>query len=179
MKRRNLTMDEAQLWRHVTRNDTPLTDGEWRMADDEYKKPVIQKHIPYPEYSYPSSVLCHPSSVIQGDYANIDRNTATRFRKGDYQIDATLDLHGMTREKAYKFLMQFLHMHYGFGSRCLLVITGKGSKDAASPRGVLRGLLPQWIDDVSIKHMILAFDSAKPKHGGEGAYYILLKRKRA
>jgi DNA-nicking Smr family endonuclease len=115
-----------------------------------------------------------------GGYAGIDRATAERFRKGDYPIDATLDLHGMSREKAHMMLVTFLTRHFESGARCLLVITGKGKKtaDSHSPVGILRELLPRWLAEPGLKSMILALDVARPKHGGSGAYYLLLRRRR-
>ena len=117
---------------------------------------------------------------MQGAYAGIDRNTAERFRKGESFIDGTIDLHGMSREKAHIALCRFLGAHYERGSRCLLVITGKGSKNQSGEmqRGVLREMLPAWLDEPGLRGIVLAFDVAKPKHGGSGAYYVLLRRKR-
>ena len=146
----------------------------------------------------PSSTIRSPSSdtqpLAQGAYANIDRNTAERFRKGDLRIDAAIDLHGMNREKAYMALSGFLRAHYDQGSRCLLAITGKGQKKQPEKKaagkemqqesaqgivqGVLQELLPRWLAEPGLRPMVLVFDVARPKHGGSGAYYILLRRKR-
>jgi DNA-nicking Smr family endonuclease len=81
----------------------------------------------------------------------------------------------MTREVAYQALVEFLQRHYARQSRCLLIITGKGSAETG---GVLRAALPRWLDEPGIKSLILALDVARPKHGGSGAYYVLLRRKR-
>ena len=77
----------------------------------------------------------------------------------------------MTSEKAYKALVIFIKQQVKLENRRLLVITGKGS-------GILRSSLPNWLTTANLSEQILAFDTAKPKHGGDGAYYILLKRKR-
>jgi DNA-nicking Smr family endonuclease len=116
-------------------------------------------------------VLSAPSVPVQkGAYAGIDRNTADRFRKGKYPLDASLDLHGMSREQAHMALSQFVYAHHELGARCLLVITGKGT--------VLRELLPNWLDEPRLRPFVLALDEAKQQHGGSGAYYVLLRRKR-
>jgi DNA-nicking Smr family endonuclease len=188
--KRTLTPEEKELWRYVTRHDTPLgnanlpeiTETPAEKTTKSKEKPVVKKWRPGMHAVIPpNSGSNKKTDLSQGDYASIDRSTAERFRKGDYPIDATLDLHGMSREKAHTMLLAFLNVFYAQGARCLLVITGKGKKDAKSGdkiSGVLRESLPQWLSVPEVKKMILAFDIAKPKHGGSGAFYILLRRKR-
>jgi len=177
-RKRPLTPEEKKLWEQVTRDDKPISskkkDDGLRMTDDARKKIVVKKSSVV--LSPSPSVIRHPSSDLKpGNYANIDRRTSDRFRKGEKPIDGTLDLHGMSREKAYVALHGFLKKHYAAGSRCLLVITGKGK---AGEGGVLRQAFPAWLSEPEFAPMILAFDTAKQKHGGSGAFYILLKRKR-
>ena len=190
MKRRDLTPEEQALWDLVTKGDVRLRNRKSATSPSPLvgeggvggifprvrSKPLRVPPLPNPP---PQGGR---ESLLQGDYAGIDRNTATRFRKGKFPLDATLDLHGMNREKAYKTLAGFIKNHYEQGSRCVLVITGKGQKlmEETEPnsRGVLRECLPQWLDEPSLKPVILAFDNARQQHGGSGAFYILLRRKR-
>jgi len=143
-------------------------------------KPTILSHKTRRAAPPPAAPAPAPAALEQGNYAGIDRKTAERFRKGKYAIDAALDLHGLTRERAYHALSSFVQGQYAHGSRCLLVITGKGlrGKGEAEERGVLRELLPRWLDEPALRPLILALESARPQHGGGGAYYLLLKRKR-
>lgn len=169
------TEEEMQLWQVVTRHDAKLpqsgiADIPSPVSNPRRFIPLVSHHFAPPMPSFTSN-----TQLTLGAYAGIDRNTADRFRKGDYPIDATLDLHGMTREKAHHALTQFIKSHHDHASRCLLVITGKGKSGAI---GVLRETLPHWLEEPGIRAMILAYDSAKPKHGGSGAYYILLRRRR-
>jgi DNA-nicking Smr family endonuclease len=193
--KRTLTPEEKELWRYVTRHDKPLGDAKLPEITEapaektakakeisSKKGPVIKKWRPGMHAApVPATLSNKEADLSQGAYAGIDRSTAERFRKGDYPIDATLDLHGMTREKAHAMLLAFLNIFYAQDARCLLVITGKGKKNAQSGdtvSGVLRESLPNWLAVPELKKMILAFDVAKPKHGGSGAFYILLRRKR-
>src|SRR5689334_14457528 len=108
--RRPLSEEEIRLWNHVTQHDAKLHTTRAEMPPrPQEKKPIIPVHQ-LPGYSFPASA--HAPDLSCGAYAGIDRNTAERFRKGQYPIDATLDLHGMSREKAHLRLSGFLHNHY-------------------------------------------------------------------
>ena len=145
--------------------EEPTAEPQSRAKKSAPSLPLKPPPVKKPDYS----------PLARGSYAGVDANTATRFRKGKYDIDATLDLHGHTREKAHRQLKSFIRSHYARDSRCLLVVTGKGKADAP---GVLREMLPQWLNEDDVRPMVLAFDHARQQHGGGGAYYILLKRKR-
>lgn len=113
---------------------------------------------------------------------NIDRATFERFRKGGMDIEATLDLHGLTQQQAFAETKRFILRCHNNGSRCVLVITGKGGKKKTDnifeSTGVLRENFQHWINSGELRPKILAFAPAIPKHGGGGAFYILLKRQR-
>lgn len=111
---------------------------------------------------------------------NVDRNTALRFKKGDMPIEATLDLHGMTQESAHAALAAFIARARAAGRRCLLVITGKGRRAGSGGEsvGVLRANVPRWLNGADLRPHVLAMTHARPRHGGEGALYVLLKRVR-
>ncbi len=176
MRRRVLTDDEAQLWQAVTQHDRKL-DNE-RFIEKPFA--AIRVNVSQPQAQMPVWKDDF-SPLMLGGYAGIDRNTADRFRKGELTIEGTVDLHGMSRERAHQRVSAFIHDHYMRGSRCLLAITGKGMKktgEAEAQPGVLREMLPQWLAEPGLRPLVLACDVAKQKHGGGGAYYILLRRKR-
>ncbi len=177
MKRRTLTPDEERLWSHVTRGDMPIETRAY-VEDKTHRKIRLEQSRTMEAFAYPA-FSAGDAAVMMGNYAGIDRNTADRFRKGELPLDASIDLHGMNRERAYKALIGFVKAHYDAGSRFVLVITGKGSTSGGVEKaGVLRELLPQWLDDSRLAPLVLAFDGAKQKHGGSGAFYILLRRNR-
>lgn len=120
----------------------------------------------------------------------VDGGTAERLRRGRIVPDAVLDLHGMTQDRAYASLLSFIRRHHGEGARCLLVITGKGStkrEDSApgfvmperSRAGILRTLVPHWLNQSDVRSMVVGVQSAHQRHGGSGALYVYLRRKRA
>ena len=61
------------------------------------------------------------------------------------------------------------------GKRCILVITGKGSLETG---GVLRRMVPLWINQSPLRGVVIAIEKAIPRDGGSGAYYLLLRRRR-
>ena len=88
--------------------------------------------------------------------------------------EATIDLHGLTRTEAHRALNAFLEGAQEAGRRSVLVITGKGSRG----EGVLRDSVPHWLNAEPNRRMIRAFSHAAPKDGGQGALYVLLKRRK-
>jgi DNA-nicking Smr family endonuclease len=105
----------------------------------------------------------------------LDKSTAGRFAKGMMDIEATIDLHGLTQPVAHAALSRFITGSADIGRRCLLVITGKGNREGS---GILRAEVPRWLNEPGLRGQILAFTYAQPKHGGGGALYVLLKRRR-
>ena len=122
------------------------------------------------------------ASPVGRPQAGLDRRTAERLRKGAREPDARIDLHGMTAERAHGALLTFLGGALGRGHRVVLVITGKGrprGDDIMSRgRGVLRDSLPGWLRASPIGHSIVGIYQAHQKHGGSGAFYVYLKRRR-
>ena len=114
--------------------------------------------------------------LTPGSVANIDRRTADRFRRGELVIDGRIDLHGMTQAQAHGALGAFVHRAWAEGRRCVLVITGKGTYTGG--HGVLRQAVPRWLADAPLRPMVLAVQSAQLRDGGEGALYVLIKRRR-
>lgn len=101
---------------------------------------------------------------------------AKRFRElkmGAIQWQAQLDLHGLTTEDARETLLAFILRQYEAEHRSILIIHGKGGVHGEAP--VLKNLVNHWLKQIPT---VLAFHSAKPKDGGTGALYVLLKRYR-
>jgi DNA-nicking Smr family endonuclease len=91
-------------------------------------------------------------------------------------IEAEIDLHGYTQEEAHRVLSAFIAGHAAAGRRCVRVITGKGSFREGG--GVLKSAVPRWLNEQPLQDRILAFTHARRDDGGEGALYVLLRRKR-
>ncbi len=177
-RKRQLSEEEKLLWQQVTSYTKPLRKESKEPKGQLEKiaaKKTIKTSLPVntPSITIKAKPISHSTAKEKklGDYSGIDRNTADSFRKGESKIDAKLDLHGMTSEKAHNALILFIKKQIKLENRRLLVITGKG-------KGILNSALSGWLGVPEINKFILAFDKANPKHGGDGAFYILLKRKR-
>jgi DNA-nicking Smr family endonuclease len=92
------------------------------------------------------------------------------------QIDGRIDLHGMSLETAYQALERFLIHAQERGFKMVLVITGKG---AVSAERTLRSALPLWLKETPLRHLVASlYHPAKPQDGGQGAYYVGVRRRR-
>ncbi|NJM34921.1 MAG: DNA mismatch repair protein MutS, partial [Rhodomicrobium sp.] len=101
-------------------------------------------------------------------------------------IDARIDLHGMRQSEAHSALRSFVLAAVARGHRHILVITGKGTRAEiernrdyfVEERGVLRRLVPQWLGEPDLRHAVVSFTTASLRHGGEGALYVRLRKRR-
>ncbi len=118
-----------------------------------------------------------PSKPAVPPLAPLGRRERTRLSKGRSEIDARLDLHGMTQTRAHRRLLAFLQRAHHDGLTFVLVITGKGVAGGAE-RGVLRRQVPQWLALPEFRTLVVGFEEAHIGHGGEGALYVRIRRAR-
>ncbi|MCA8881056.1 MAG: Smr/MutS family protein [Rhodobacteraceae bacterium] len=113
----------------------------------------------------------------------VDGAIQSRLKRGKLRPEARIDLHGMTLAEAYPELVRFLHAARADDKRLVLVITGKGKhRDDGgimpTPRGVLRHQVPHWVQTGALAQIVVQITPAHFRHGGEGAYYVYLRRRR-
>ena len=171
--------EEAALWQAMTRDVKPLPGKKHKQTIENKGK--SEKHGGGGETVIPKKAP--PRKAARG--RELDRRTEERLRKGQMEIEATLDLHGMIQDKAEKALQGFILRAYGQGKRCVLVITGKGKtkakdEDWLAPKpGVLKRMVPDWLARPPLGDIVLKTYPARPHHGGDGALYVFLRRDRA
>ena len=110
--------------------------------------------------------------------APLGRRERSQLSRGKKQIDARLDLHGMTQTRAHHALSGFLQRAHHDGLTFVLIITGKGKMGAESERGVLRRQVPHWLSLPEFRTLVVGFEEAHIGHGGEGALYVRIRRAR-
>ena len=128
-----------------------------------------------PPYQAPLPSAAQPEKAV-------DPSIRKKLGRGRIEIDGRIDLHGMTQHEARGALHGFIHARFARGDRTVLVITGKGLKSdndyiaAMTERGVLRTMLPIWLSEPSLSPLISGWSVAARGHGGEGAWYVRLRR---
>jgi DNA-nicking Smr family endonuclease len=187
---RRLTPEELALWHHVTRTIAPLHADDAApplppplqpqppaITRPEAQATIASAFAPAPppaRLPLPRPQVVRPSRRLDPTRpVDLDRRTWLKVRRGLYPIDARLDLHGLTQDQAHDRLAAFLRGAHTRGDRCVLVITGRGARTG----GTLRTMTPRWLDEAPLRPLVLAFAEARLEHGGEGALYVLLRRR--
>ena len=128
-----------------------------------------------------------PEATLPPGAAGLDKRQYERLRRGQMRIEGRLDLHGLHQVPAHTALHAFITESYARDRRCVLVITGKGEAKGQAvagaimperERGVLRRNVPRWLNDVGLRDKVLSVSEAQPRHGGAGALYVLLRKRR-
>ena len=117
----------------------------------------------------------YTDEYMEGLAPGVDRRLAQRLHRGDYAVQAHIDLHGHTVEEAKVAVDQFLTAAYAAGQRCILLIHGRG-RNSKDNRPVLKEQVRIWLSHGRLSRLVLAFATAPITNGGAGAVYVLLRR---
>jgi DNA-nicking Smr family endonuclease len=203
---RRVTPEEASLWDQVTSSVAPHAKAKPRVPEqtggdapsgneDSAARPIrgglggraappagperVSEPLPRPASLAPAPKSHAPPA------AAFDRRKMRHLASGKLEIDARLDLHGLRQSEARYRLVHFIRSAHDRGCRMVLVITGKGSREPIDrladalgepQRGILRRVVPQWLDEPDMRAFVIGFTTAGPRHGGEGALYVRLRR---
>ncbi len=162
VKKTPLTPEDLAVWQAYTSTVKALS---------KTRKILIQKSPDIP-VSYNAA-----HKVIQTQ--NVKPPRARDLK--NVHVNARLDLHGLTLDKAHELITGFINQAYAADHRCVLIITGKGTSSPNEwwqEQGVLRLQVPRWLNEEPIKSKITTHAIAKPEHGGAGALYVFIKRRR-
>ena len=171
-KKPKITQEDLDAFQRAVQGTKPLIQRKVRLAQPmprAVKKPVVSSD----ESSFFDGG--DPRDLVQADdfieYKSngVAHKTLRKLSKGQYNVEAVLDLHRKTIEEARSAVNRFLHECLKQKIKSALIVHGKG-KPGTSP--VLKNQLNYWLRQAE---PVLAFCSAAPRHGGKGAVYILLK----
>jgi DNA-nicking Smr family endonuclease len=188
MKHQKPSLPDWHLWAEVAETISPLRPRRLRAVLKLAQEPLPLPVTPPPPrpkpVKLPPPMPSYTPSGKPGRQAGqvIEPKLRRKLGRGQVEIDGTIDLHGMRQAEAHAALTRFVHARVNRGDRTLLVITGKGLKkvdgDASVivERGVLRSMLPIWLSEPSLAPFIAGWDVSAQGHGGEGAYYVRLRR---
>lgn len=184
---RGLTAEEAAIWDKLAATVTPLhprpvkkvTQPQVSLggAEPETMEKAMQRVAP---------VLRNPVAAPPGKLARtlpdpgLDSHWDRKLKAGSVQPDFTLDLHGHNLDRAYDRLMSGIAQARAMGARTILLVTGKprpvAAADRADKRGAIRAKVLDWLAASGHHSAIAAVRRAHPRHGGDGALYIVLRR---
>ncbi len=121
--------------------------------------------------------LTETEEYVEGARVGLDPRLVMRLRKGEFAVQAHLDLHGMIQGAARAALAEFILESVRKGLRTVLLVHGRGRR---SPGGqpVLKHAAAQWLSHGTLSGYVLAFTTARPQDGGPGAMCVLLRRER-
>ncbi|MGR3616115.1 MAG: Smr/MutS family protein [Paracoccaceae bacterium] len=197
MTRRKLTTEEIELWQKVARQaermhpQTPDKPPHNPVRPKpKPQKTIIPRHMEPFEFGQKTGsnktknqLLPSVGENLRNATLQMDMKSFARMKRGKLKPEGRLDLHGMRLDTAHPALNRFILSAQASGKRLVLVITGKG-KDRdepgpiPTPRGVLRHHVPQWIRQPPLAQAVLQITQAHISHGGDGAYYVYLRRSR-
>jgi DNA-nicking Smr family endonuclease len=173
--------NSKSLWERFTQGITPLEDRQILsdQTDKNKRNDGLKKQTKLSDKAAGSisNTMLVKESISNAGQNQLDRKTLTRLKQGKIPVEGILDMHGMTQDQAHARLIQFVSQSFAAQKRCVLVITGKGSRSDTGV-GVLKSRFPDWISIPPLNDMVLRYHTANAKHGGKGAYYLYLKRQR-
>jgi DNA-nicking Smr family endonuclease len=175
---RHLSAEERALWARVAATVKPL-DGKVvepavAIAPPPFpgeRRGPVPRARPEPGVRREAAASEPPSDTLDGGW---DR----RLRRGAVMPDRTIDLHGHTLVSAHNALEHALARAVADDVRVLLVVTGKPPKPETKGRGLIRASIGDWLGTSGYRDRIAAVRHAHPRHGGTGALYLILRRKR-
>src|SRR5439155_20870219 len=179
-RKRALGEEERPRWQSAPKQVMPLLKrraSKPPVVSTEADSKVALKPAASPRHVAPARIV-PPSKPEPPPLAPIGRRERSHLSRGRKEIDARLDLHGMTQTRAHRALFGFLQRAHHDGLTFVLIITGKGKIGAESERGVLRRQVPQWLGLPEFRSLVVGFEEAHIGHGGEGALYVRVRRAR-
>lgn len=198
---RRLTADETAMWRKVAATVTPLERRRKAPAiAAKAEAPRSEAPAPPPTKidlaaalsaakakaaTAPRQAAVPPRRAaprIAEDKVGLDASWERKIARGGLEPDFSLDLHGSTLDQAYSRLMHGLAQARAMGARVVLIVTGKPrpveAADRGQVRGAIRAKIADWLAASDHASDIAAVRSAHRRHGGQGALYVVLKRRR-
>ncbi len=186
-KPRGLNHEEKELWSRVTETAIPIRTSQTLFVDTPAQGPAVApKKLPTKLEPFSIGQKAKPTQTAmpapQTPIA-MDKKAFGKMKRGKISPDAKIDLHGMTQEQAHPALVSTILNAHAAGKRLVLVVTGKGKvRDDGGPipvrTGILKHAVPQWLRQAPLNAVVLQTNQASQNHGGSGALYVYLRRRR-
>ena len=173
MAGRRLDAEERALWRRVIESVRPL-DGR------SLPEPAPAPPVAVGQRLTPNPPLVAAVPAQKRQETTLDGGWDRRLKRGNVSPERTIDLHGHTLATAHAALDIGLERAIADDVRTLLLITGRAPREGAPPprRGAIRASVGDWLAASRHAARIAAIRSAHPRHGGAGALYVILRRRK-
>ena len=187
MKKRDLSDDEKELWKEFSKSTKPLPHQNKKTHETKPgKKKRINSVNLKDQEKYFMGAQKTPADVDKTSsltMLSMDSKLHTKMRQGKIRPEAKLDLHGLNLSQAQPILTKFVLDAHDKGLRLILIITGKGRNTEdhdiiPKRKGILKANVPNWLAMEPLSSKILQITNAHVKHGGGGAFYVYLRKKR-
>jgi DNA-nicking Smr family endonuclease len=120
-------------------------------------------------------IISETPEYMEGTGRDVHPEFARRLHRGDFSIQAHIDLHGLGADEAKKSFEEFLTGAVKSGKRAVLIIHGRGLSSPGEP--VLKNKVSEWLTRSHWRKWVIAFSSAQSHDGGTGATYVLLRHR--
>jgi len=181
MKKKHTISDEDRKLFQKSVADARKLDVEARVAPVKKRPPARPLQQEKDNQQVLADMLSDPADPADMETGEellfvrngIQQRTLKKLRRGEFSIEAELDLHGRTKLEAREAIIEFLYFCHSHSLRCVRIIHGKGH-GSLGKRPILKQYVNHWLRQ---RDDILAFCSARQVDGGTGAIYVLLRRK--
>jgi DNA-nicking Smr family endonuclease len=171
----SVSKEDIAAFREAVKGAKLHVNEKVRLSAPDIRRKASSRSLEFNEESFNFNESLDLDPVQGEEYivfkqTGISNKILRKLRKGKYNVDAILDLHGMSVDEAIAAVDGFLQQCLHKGTRVVLIIHGKGHH---SQMPILKNKLNHWLREINA---VLAFCSAAPAHGSRGAIYVLLKR---
>lgn len=189
---RRLTPAEKALWHQLARTVRPFSRAQERYQAEAAGPGASRESAPADALAAqtqrplsghrPAHKVPQPAATAPIDRRTLDGQWDRTLKRGEIAPDRTIDLHGYGQDRAHAALDAALRRGVADRVRVLLVITGKPAPDnprlPPTRRGIIRASIHDWLAASPMAGHIAAVRNAHPRHGGQGALYVILKAAR-
>ena len=180
MNNNKLSNYDLQLWKQITKTTIKIPNKSINKTNyikedikkynlNNKKQNTVKQNLFIDQKKYNKPIDLTQKEITK---FGLNKSTERKLKNGNFEIDAKIDLHGLRVIEAEKLLYSFLLNQYSKNNRNILVVSGKGLMG----KGVIRSNIRNWFKGEVLSKIIYVFNSAAPKDGGEGAFYVKLRK---